>query len=254
VNRSVDWNWSVLPSGLLFLALLTLDPGVASGETRREERDKEPAGTRREELLEARRDEQGKEQPAALKGEPRHAPYSDTADFDPHWLVPTLHCAGVSLVTRVSASLIWPEAFDVTRAEENWQRFKAAWVGAPAHDGSRGFFAWDQDPWALNLIGHGLFGSEIYLRHRQSHHPPWLALTMTTLWTLLWEYVVEAWHKHPSAVDLLWTPAGGALLGEGRYWLYRRILRMRASGGRRALLYLIDPLGQLERELLGLRF
>ena len=97
-------------------------------------------------------------------------------------------------------------------------------------------------------------GSEFYLRYRQARFPSWAALGMTVAWTLVWEYLVEAWHKQPSGIDIIWTPVAGAMIGEGRYQLYLRIRSMDRSTGRHLLLYLIDPLGQLERDLLGTRF
>ena len=172
----------------------------------------------------------------------------------PRWLVPSLHCAGIELAARISLSLIWPDTFDLTRVHRNWASFKSSWSSAPELDPRERFFEWDHDPWALNLIGHGLMGSEFYLRHRQGHHPFWLALLMTAAWTVTWEYFIESWHKHPSGIDLLWTPLGGLLIGEGRYRLYLLIRNRRPSRGRTVLLYLVDPLGQLERDLLGLRF
>ena len=56
----------------------------------------------------------------------------------------------------------------------------------------------------------------ICLRHRQAHHRPWVALGMTLAWSVVWEYLIEAWHKQPLGLDLMWAPTGGALLGEGR--------------------------------------
>jgi len=70
-----------------------------------------------------------------------------------------------------------------------------------------------------------------------------------------WEYSLEALHQRPSALDLVWTPLAGALLGEGRYRLHRLV---RGGGGkvgplRRALLIVLDPLGEAQRGLLGTR-
>ncbi len=76
---------------------------------------------------------------------------------------------------------------------------------------------------------------------------------MTLAFSFTWEYLIEAWHKQPSGIDLLWTPTGGALLGEGRYQLCQLARqRLRPSVGRQLLFYLLDPLGQLERDLFGL--
>jgi len=173
----------------------------------------------------------------------------------PRWLVPTLHAGGLLLVLRASASLAWPQTYDLTRVSRNADTFARSWSSAPAFDTRRGFFEWDGDPWPLNLVGHGLMGSELYLRYREAHHPWWVAGLMTLAFTFVWEYLIEGWHKQPSGIDLLWTPTGGALLGEGRYQLYRLARRrLRPSAGRHVLLYLLDPLGQLERDLLGLSY
>ncbi len=67
-----------------------------------------------------------------------------------------------------------------------------------------------------------------------------------------WEYLVEAWYKRPSAIDLFWTPAGGALLGELRYQLYLLAKhRIAARVPRVLMMSLLDPLGELERLILG---
>jgi hypothetical protein len=172
----------------------------------------------------------------------------------PNWVTPSLHCAGVQLVGRVGASILWPRAFDVTEVKQNWGNIKRSWSTAPEFDTSESFFSWDHDPWALNLFAHGFMGSEYYLRYRETHHSIWVSLGMTLAWSVFWEYLIEAWHKQPSGIDLLWTPMGGALFGEGRYRLYLVVERLSRSKGRHVLLYLIDPLGQLERDLLGLRY
>jgi hypothetical protein len=42
------------------------------------------------------------------------------------------------------------------------------------------------------------------------------------------------------------------LIGEGRYFLYRKIRSMEDTALRHFLLYLVDPIGQLERDMFGL--
>ena len=184
---------------------------------------------------------------------PAHAAPS-TEDREPGWLVPTAHSAGLLFLMRVGASMRWPVTYDISRNERNWSTFKGSWSAAPDFDTSEAFFEWDHDPWTINLLGHGLMGSEIYLRHRQYRHRWWLALGMTVAWTVAWEYLIEGWHKHPSGIDLLWSPAGGALIGEGRFWIYERLRRLEPSPWRHVLLYLVDPLGQLERDAFDLPY
>ncbi|MBK6847299.1 MAG: DUF3943 domain-containing protein [Proteobacteria bacterium] len=170
----------------------------------------------------------------------------------PGWLVPTLHGAGFLSAMYLCSVAIWPQSFDVTDSGDNWARFRRGFSTAPEWRRGAGPFEWDGDPWSLNVIGHGLFGSEFYLRYRQYRQPPWVAALLALAWSVTWEYLVENWHKQPSGIDLVWTPVAGSLLGEGRYQLYRQVRALRRSAGRHLLLYLIDPFGQLERDLLRL--
>lgn len=170
----------------------------------------------------------------------------------PDWLLPTLHSAGFATAMYFSSVAIWPRSFAVAESGDNWRRFRHAFSAAPEWRRHAGPFEWDGDSWTINVIGHGLFGSEFYLRHRQCRHAPWVATAMTVAWSVAWEFVIESWHRQPSGIDLLWTPTAGTLLGEGRFQLYRRARAMRRTTGRHVLLYLIDPFGQLERDLLGL--
>jgi len=170
----------------------------------------------------------------------------------PDWVVPSAHAAAVLAGQRIALSVLWPDAFDPTTVGANASRFADGWSSWPAYDGALPAFESDGDPWPLNLVGHGLMGSELYLRYRETHHSPWVALGAAAGWTLVWEYGLEAWHKHPSAVDLVWTPAGGALLGELRFRAVERLRAQPSALWPRALLYVVDPFGQLERDLLGL--
>ena len=166
--------------------------------------------------------------------------------------MPGVHAAAVLAGQRVALSVLWPESFDPTTVGANASRLATAWSSGPRLDTRAPWFESDGDPWELNALGHGLMGSELYLRYRETHHQPWAALAATAAWTLVWEYGVEAWHKQPSAIDLAWTPAGGALLGELRFAAIRALRAGPDAAGPRLLLYLVDPLGQLERDLFGL--
>ena len=160
-------------------------------------------------------------------------------------LAPNVRAASLVVTNRVALSVLWPEDFDPTTVEENTDRFKLNWSRKPALALRRPFFEGDGDPAVLNVVGHGLFGSELYLAFRTHGHSPLESLGMTAAWSTLWEYGVEAWHKRPSGVDLLFTPIGGAALGELRYRLTRRA-RARSN---RFVEVLFDPLGALERSV-----
>lgn len=92
--------------------------------------------------------------------------------------------------------------------------------------------------WVIpGLHGSGLLGQRIGA-----------SLAFATAGTIVWEYAVEVWNSQPSTFDLLWTPLGGALLGELRYvtWEAAGSLPRTARDVVRAL---VDPFGELERAL-----
>jgi hypothetical protein len=164
------------------------------------------------------------------------------------WLVPTLHGVGLLAAQRVGAMLLWRRAFSLEDGDRNLRYLRMAYTQAPTFDPSRRWFEWDGDQWSINFVGHGLMGSELYLRARQCGHDPLPALAFTAAASVVWEYGVEVYNARPSANDLLWTPLGGALLGELRFVTWELAARL-PRGARRALRVLVDPFGELERAL-----
>lgn len=164
------------------------------------------------------------------------------------WVIPTLHAGGQLALQRVGLSVLYGSAFtldDPTRAARSFAR---AWTTPPLFDDSRRVFEWDRDIFYINLFGHGLMGSELYLRARQCGHGFAASLLFTAGVSFVWEYVVEAWHAQPSALDLVWTPLGGALLGEFRYVAWELAGRLPPTP-RRVVRAIVDPFGELERGL-----
>lgn len=168
------------------------------------------------------------------------------------WLVPTMHSVGVLAGMRTSLSVLWPEHFHPLHFDRMGAQIRSSWSTPPSYQRERSFIESDGDPWTLNAVGHGLFGSEIYLRFRQCGHRPLAALASAAVTSTVWEYGIEAFHKQPSGIDLLWTPLVGSMLGEGRYRLYRLIRgEEEPAAGRAALLFVVDPFGEAERRILG---
>jgi len=168
-------------------------------------------------------------------------------DLESSWTVPILH--GLSLMTlmRATETLIWPDPFaKLDHAGENYAR---AFSEPPLWDSSESAFEWDGDPWWLNAGGHALFGSEIYMRARICRRNPIEALLLTTAASTLWEYGFEANAVQPSALDLVYTPFAGLLLGEARYTLWSSARRIGSRSWRGVLTTVLDPLGELERSL-----
>jgi hypothetical protein len=176
-------------------------------------------------------------------------PTSDTTnhEVEPSWLVPSLHALALMTTMRATEAYLWPQPFAETNRHQLGAHYHAAFTEPPRWDGSRPWFEQDGDRWQINVIGHGLFGSELYLRARLCRKPPWQALLFTGLASGAWEYGFEANGVRPSALDLAFTPAAGLLLGELRYWGWSSAQRLSGGAARTALRALFDPLGELER-------
>jgi hypothetical protein len=170
---------------------------------------------------------------------------------DPGWGRPVAHSAALLVGMRLSLSALWPRAYDPSRLREQRHQLPLAFTLPPERLRGRGVFESDGDPWAVNVVGHGLFGSEVYLRARQCGHGVLASATATALVSAAWEYGVESLAKRPSAIDLVWTPLGGAVLGEVRHRVYRAARRRDARGAARVVSWLVDPLGEAERAVAG---
>ena len=165
------------------------------------------------------------------------------------WTVPTAHALGLMTTMRIGAAVLWPEPFadtSLSRMGDSYERSYTTW---PRWEPERDFFEWDGDHWAINAIGHGLFGSELYLRARTCGQSPPLALAFTALGSAVWEYGFEANAVRPSALDLVYTPAAGIVFGELRYAGWTAASRLRDRTWRGVLKTVLDPLGEFERAL-----
>ncbi|HET9449472.1 MAG TPA: DUF3943 domain-containing protein [Aggregicoccus sp.] len=181
------------------------------------------------------------------------APPPGLSEEQPRWTVPVLHSVGVVLGMRAGLSALWPRAYDPSRLREGVRQLGAAYTRPPEFHRGVPLLESDGDPWLLNTVGHGLFGSEVYGRARHCGHSALASLAGAAVASTAWEYSLEALHQRPSALDLVWTPLAGALLGEGRFRLHRLVRGHGERVGplRRALLVALDPLGEAERGLLG---
>ena len=150
---------------------------------------------------------------------------------------------------RVTEAYLWPQPFAETGRFAWGLHYHAAFSKPPRWDSSRPLFEADGDRWQINVIGHGLLGSELYLRARTCRRPPWQALLFTGVASAAWEYGFEANGVRPSGLDLLLTPASGLLLGEARYFVWSSAQGMRRGALRSVLSALVDPIGDLERAL-----
>lgn len=175
--------------------------------------------------------------------------FAQTEEHEETWTVPTLHGLGLMTGMRVGAAVIWPEPFAEVSLSAWGEAYEQAYTRPPKWDSSARAFEWDGDPWYVNGIGHALFGSELYLRARTCKKNVVEALLFTTAGSAVWEYAFEANAVRPSALDLVYTPAAGLVLGESRFLLWSAARRLDDPGWRSVLSAVLDPFGELERAL-----
>jgi len=171
-------------------------------------------------------------------------------DPSPLWEPAVAHDALVLVFTREAEALLYPRPFAQTNPSDLGAHYKEAFTEPPLFDAHARAFEWDHDPWTINVIGHGLLGSELYLRARTCHFGWAGSLAFTTAATVTWEYLVEGNGTRPSAEDLVYTPLAGIVFGEARYFGFRAAQRIASPLGRAVLSSLLDPFGELERATL----
>jgi hypothetical protein len=158
-----------------------------------------------------------------------------------------VHTLAVLTVTRSVEALLWPEPFADFRPERWAHHYGEAITMPPLFDTSQPAFQWDHDPWPINVVGHGLLGSEMYLRARLCRFSAPAAAAFAMAGTLIWEYGYEANGVRPSALDLVYTPLAGVFWGELRHAAWRAAGGLQSAPARVLVRVLVDPFGELER-------
>lgn len=178
----------------------------------------------------------------AAAGSERALPSSSVP---PNIVVPAVHGLALMTVMRVTETFLWPDPF--AKPEQFGARYEEAFTKLPVFDSSKPFLRWDGDPLVVNAVGHALFGSELYLRARQCRFSWAESLAFAAGTSALWELGFEANGARPSALDLVYTPLAGLLLGEARFVLHRAAGGIGSSLARGLVRGALDPLGDLER-------
>lgn len=165
------------------------------------------------------------------------------------WSVVATHHHAVMLGMRLTEVWLWPEPFADTNASRIARRHRDAFARAPKWRSDASWFEWDGDRWWINVVGHSLFGSELYIAARRCEFSPIAAFASAAVGSAVWEYGYEASGVRPSALDLVYTPLSGVVLGELRHWVYHRADNLSAGPVRGLIQLLMDPLGSIERGL-----
>ncbi len=168
----------------------------------------------------------------------------------PRW-APAISIVTIQLTAlRFTEAYLYPEPFAATDSSV-LRHYRDAFTQPPLFDGDKPAFRWDGDPLVINVIGHGLLGSELHLRARTCGFGwagSWLFAAAAST---AWEYVFEGNGVRPSLQDLLYTPMAGLALGEGRFALLRLAGTVRAPVLRAVLRAVFDPFGELARSPVG---
>jgi hypothetical protein len=163
------------------------------------------------------------------------------------WGVPILHGTALFVTLRLSEAYLYPDPFAETRWSIVGGHYEEAFTRPPKFDASKPWFEWDGDPWHINVVGHALMGSELYLRARTCGHGPLESLAFTAAGAVVWDYAFEGSGVRPSAFDLVYTPAAGIALGEFRHWVWSSSRSIEAPFFRGLVRGLFDPFGEVER-------
>jgi hypothetical protein len=165
-------------------------------------------------------------------------------------ILPLARIAVLDLAMYAGLVILWPHAFSPDQGSR--EQFRESFSERPYMNYNKVFFELDDDPWVINGVLHGLYGSEVYLSGRTIGHSGLVSFLYAMFASVTWEYLVEGWFHQPSAIDLAWTPVAGAVIGELRFQLLRLIMRHVSSRMlRNILMTTIDPVGQLERAIIG---
>jgi hypothetical protein len=174
-----------------------------------------------------------------FRAPPLLAPVAAIPDEDREeirFLPPIVHTLGLLTTLRITEAFLYPDPFAKGRY------WRETCDEPPVFDTSRRPFEWDGDRWELNVIGHGLMGSELYVRPRLCGFGALGSLAWTAGASALWEYGFEGNAVRPSALDLVWTPVAGMALGEIRY----RVVLAATKRDWVVLRAIFDPFGEIE--------
>jgi hypothetical protein len=169
------------------------------------------------------------------------------AQSEVHWLTappdPDRHSVwipaaewAVALSLTIPLFLIDPAFVNTGTLSAN--TFADSWTKGPV---------WDGDGVVANYVLHPIMGAEAYLTLRNRDYGPMESFLFATGVSFAWEFLFEAWVERPSGQDLLVTSPLGALQGELRFQMKRRLARWSPSLGRSALLILVDPIEAIHR-------
>lgn len=114
-----------------------------------------------------------------------------------------------------------------------------------------GGWAWDDDAYSTNQIGHPLSGSFAFSTARSTGHGFWVSGIYAVGGSLMWELLEN---EVPSTNDMITTPIGGMFIGEAMHRFSRSLLYRgygRPTWIRKTAASILDPVGAINRATWG---
>ena len=141
---------------------------------------------------------------------------------DPKRLLYNMGLYATSIV--ISFGVLWAMPESVT----NWDKDKMLedGLGPKWNENVLSGPVVDEDGVIINYVIHPWFGAIYYMSARGSGFKAWESFAFSAFMsTVFWEYGTEAFAEVPSWQDLVITPVGGSLIGEGFFVWKGRIIR-----------------------------
>ena len=114
-------------------------------------------------------------------------------------------------------------------------------------------FAWDDDNFYVNQIGHAYQGGVNFNTARSNGMDFWTSIPYTTVGSIVWEFLGE--NEQPSINDVITTTMVGTLVGEVSYRMSQHFIDENARGGKRFVIEsvaaLLNPIEGVHRLISG---
>ena len=147
---------------------------------------------------------------------------------------------GSNIITNLFSRFILREPFANTSLKTIRNNIKAG-------------FAWDDDYFYVNNVGHPYQGSAYFNAARDNGYNFWQSLPFTTFGSLTWEFFCEK--EHPSINDLITTTLSGTLFGEVSHRMSLQFIDESDTGLKRFFrefaTTLVNPVGEFNRLISG---
>jgi len=170
------------------------------------------------------------------------------AGFDTSSVILKKHFGRASLELGLAETLPW--LMDDYGSGASWANISFKTIGRNLKP-SR--WAWDNDQFQTNQIGHPFHGSIYYNAFRSNGYNFWQSAPAALVGSYIWETFCET--QAPSVNDLINTSFGGIMLGEVSYRMAGKLIHNRSRGLKRktneVIAFFINPSNGLTRVLDG---